>query len=171
MNGEEAKARVIGEFERVYDETLGRLLGLGPADLDRPAWQGEGPGWRVRDLVPHLARWNRIGAEAARLIAAGKEPAPEPDMRLRPFIGIAEDVDTVNDATFRAWRERSDADRFAELRSAHAAFMDALRALPAARVVKDDGTAFRYFWTPGAGHLQLHWEHIQAARATEGAIG
>jgi hypothetical protein len=163
MTPAEAKQKAIGAYERNFQDIESKLLALSTAELARPVWTGEGSGWRVRDIVPHLARWNRIGAQAARDIGAGKKPLPESEMRLRAFIGIADTVGDVNDAAFREWRDRTDEECFTELNAAHAAFMDALRALPASRVVKDDGEPFRYFWTPGAGHLQLHWEHIEAA--------
>jgi hypothetical protein len=158
-----AKMTILGQFEYQYHEIERKLLALSPAQLEQPVWTDEGEGWRVRDLVSHLARWNRIGAAAAQLIAAGKEPLPEGEMRLRAFIGIADDVDTVNEEQFRAWRHRPVEDAFTELNRAHREFMDALLALPASRFVKADGQPFRYFWTPGAGHLQLHWEHVEAA--------
>ena len=163
MTPEEAKQRAIGAYERNYHDIERKLVALPAADRSRPVWTGEGAGWSVRDIVPHLARWNRIAAEAARLIGTGKEPLPEAEMRLRSFIGISDPVDDVNDAAFREWRDRTDEECFTELNAAHTAFMNALRALPASRVVKDDGEPYRYFWTPGAGHLQLHWEHIEAA--------
>lgn len=159
----EAKERAIAAFERTYADVERKLRALGAEQLDRPVWTGEGEGWRVRDIVPHLARWNRIGSAAARLIATGKEPLPEADMRLRAFIGLSDTVDAVNDAAYREWRDREPEACFTELQAAHTAFMDALRVLPAVRVVKDDREPYRYFWTPGAGHLQLHWEHIEAA--------
>ena len=158
-----AKTTVLGKFEYQYHEIESKLLALSPAQLDRPVWTDEGEGWRVRDLVSHLARWNQIGAAAARLIADGKEPVPEDEMRLRAFVGIPDDVDTVNEKQFKAWRDRPVAEAFTELNRAHAEFMDALVALPPSRCVRVDGQPFRYFWTPGAGHLQLHWEHIEAA--------
>jgi hypothetical protein len=158
-----AKMAIIAKFEYQFHETATKLRALSPAQLERPVWSGEGEGWRVRDLVPHLARWNRIGAAAAELIAAGKEPLPESEMRLRSFIGITDDVDTVNEEQFAAWHDRPIDEGFIELDTSHRAFMNALRALPSSQFVKADGEPFRYFWTPSAGHLQLHWEHIEAA--------
>lgn len=157
------KQRVIGEFERVYHEIETKLLALSAADLERPVFTGEGPGWRIRDIVPHLARWNRMATDAARKIAAGAEPPPEAELRLRPFVGITDELDTVNDKQFQAWREHPVAEAFAELNQAHSELMDALRALPAERVVKPDGEPYRYFWQPGLNHLRQHWAHIEAA--------
>jgi len=163
MSAEDRKTTVLGKFESQYGEIERRLLALSPDQLDRPVWTDEGHGWRVRGLVSHLARWNRIGAAAARLITDGKEPLPEDEMRLRAFIGIADDVDTVNEKQFKSWRDRPVAEAFTELARAHKDFMDALRAFPPARLIRTDGEPFRYFWTPGAGHLELHWQHIASA--------
>lgn len=157
------KERVIDEFERVYHEIETKLLALSAADLERPVFTGEGPGWRIRDIVPHLARWNRMATDAARKIAAGAEPPPEAELRLRPFVGITDELDTVNDKQFQAWRERPVDEAFTELSRAHSELMDALRALPAERVVKPDGEPYRYFWQPGLNHLRQHWAHIAAA--------
>ena len=163
MSAEDAKRRAIGDFERTYHEIESKLLALSKADLERPVFTGEGPGWRVRDIVPHLARWNRMATDAARKIAAGTEPPPEAELRLRPFVGISDDLDTVNDKQFQTWRERPVDEAFTELNRAHSELMDALRALPAERVVKPDGEPYRYFWQPGLNHLRQHWEHIEAA--------
>lgn len=157
------KQRAIGDFERTYHTLEGRLRALSPADLDLPVWTGDGAGWRIRDLIPHLARWQRIGAHAARLIGEGREPPAEADFFLRAFTGIDLTVEALNAETARTWRDRTDEERFTELNAAHTALMDALRALPPERVVRDDGEPFRYFWSPGLGHLEAHWTHIETA--------
>lgn len=54
----------------------------------------------------------------------------------------------MNAAALDEWHDRSDEERCTELNAAR---------------VKDDGGPDRYFWTPGAGHLGLHWEHLEAA--------
>ncbi|MDQ2951166.1 MAG: maleylpyruvate isomerase N-terminal domain-containing protein [Chloroflexota bacterium] len=158
-----AKRAALGSFERTYHEIEVKLQGLSAAQLERPVFTGEGDGWRVRDLIPHLARWQRMAAQAARLIAGGSEPAPEMDFKLRQFVGLSDSVDEVNDRAYAEWRDRPVADQLAELSAAHTALMDALRVLPAARVVKDDGEPYRYFWQPGLNHLHQHWAHIEDA--------
>ena len=159
----QAKMLALGELERAYRHELAALDALSPADLERPVWTGEGDGWRIRDLIPHYARWQRIAALAARRIAAGTEPPPEPEMLLRPFVGITESVDDLNQEWHAAWCDRPVADCRAELEAAHRELMDALAALPPARVVKDDGQLYRYFWQPGLNHFRQHRAHIEAA--------
>lgn len=159
----DAKERALADFERTHREMDARLRALSPASLTRPIWTGEGDGWRVQDLVPHIASWYRIAARAARLIAWGTEPPPEAEMRLREFTGIAASVDELNREQFGAWRARDRAECFTELDAAHAELLHDLRSLPAARVVKPDGQPYRYFWQPALNHLLQHREHLEAA--------
>jgi len=158
-----AKRAALGSFDQTYREVEDKLQGLSAAELERPVFTGEGEGWRVRDLIPHLARWQRMAAQAARLIAGGTEPPPEQEFLLRPFVGLAASVDEVNDRAYAEWRDRPVADQLSELKAAHTALMDALRVLPASRVVKDDGEPYRYFWQPGLNHLHQHRAHIEDA--------
>lgn len=160
--------RGITEFEAAQVELEAFFHGLSDAQLDAPVWD-EGIGWRVRDLLPHIARWQRMAAQAARLIAGGREPLPEGQMLLRTFVGITESVDDVNHETYQSWRERPIADRFGELHEAHAELMAALRALPLDRIIGPDGRPHRYFWQPGINHLRQHREHVATALAKEGA--
>lgn len=159
----EAKACALAEFERAHVEMEATLWALSSAQLALPIWTGEGDGWRVQDLVPHFARWYRIAARAARLIAGGTEPPAEAQMLLRTFTGITASVDEVNGAWFEAWRTKERDECFTELGAAHAELIEDLRCLPAARVVKPDGGVFSYFWQPGLNHLLQHREHLKAA--------
>ncbi|GAC1492855.1 MAG: hypothetical protein NVS1B1_10640 [Candidatus Limnocylindrales bacterium] len=157
------KQAAIDELELAYQEELARLDALAPADLDRPVWTGEGDGWRIRDLFAHYARWQRISALAARRIASGVEPPPEPEFLLRPFVGIDLSLDDLNGECHGAWRERPVVECRAELEAAHRELIAALADLPPHRVVKDDGKLYRYFWQPGINHLRQHREHIDIA--------
>lgn len=159
---DEAKPRAMGDFERTYHELERKLRALTPEQLERPAWTGDTTGWRVRDVVAHFATWYRIAGRAAELVAGGKEPPPEAEMRLRAFIGITDTPDEVNDKAYRRWRDRPMAEVFAELRAAHSAFMDASRALPERRILREDGAIYAY-WGAGLGHLRAHEAHIEAA--------
>lgn len=158
-----AKRAAIEAFQRAFEEMATTLQALSPAQLDRPVWTGEGEGWRIRDLLPHFARWQRMAAQAARLIAGGTEPPPEQEFLLRTFVGLPSTVDETNQKAHADWRERSLDEQLGEMRAAHSALIDALRVLPAARVVKDDGEPYRYFWQPGLNHLHQHRAHIEAA--------
>jgi len=160
---ERSKKAALDELERAYQEEIARLDALTPTDLERPVWTGEGDGWRIRDLIPHYARWQRISALAARRIASGVEPPPEKEFLLRPFLGIDLSVDELNGEWHGTWRDRPVADCRAEFDAAHRELMAALADLPAARVVKSDGQLFRYFWQPGINHLRQHREHIDIA--------
>ncbi len=160
--------RGIAEFETAHAELEAFFRELSDAQLDGPVWD-EGIGWRVRDLLPHIARWQRMAAQAARLIAGGKEPLPEGQMLLLTFVGITQSVDDVNNETYQRWRERPVADRVVELHEAHAELVAALRALPLDRIIGPDGRPYRYFWQPGINHLRQHREHVATALAKKGA--
>jgi len=162
-DAQQAKDAALAELDRAYQEAIAQLDTLSPAELERPVWTGEGEGWRIRDLIPHYARWQRISALAARRIASGVEPPAEKDFLLRPFVGIGQSLDELNEEWHGAWRDRPVADGRAELDAAHRELMASLAELPATRVVKDDGQLFRYFWQPGINHFRQHREHIDTA--------
>ena len=116
----------------------------GEQDLEREVFTGEGPGWRLRDLMPHFAFWWRLAARGAR---RAKEigAAPDQNMSLRAFVG--EDT------------------HFDDLRAA-------LAQLPADLLMADDAETDgirRYIWQPAVNHLRQHAEHIDAALAKKGA--
>lgn len=158
-----AKEAALAELERAYQEAIAQLDALSPAELERPVWTGEGEGWRIRDLIAHYARWQRISALAARRIASGVEPPAEKDFLLRPFVGIDQSLDELNAEWHGTWRGRPMADCRAELEAAHRELMASLAELSATRVVKDDGQLFHYFWQPGINHFRQHREHIDTA--------
>ena len=153
----------IGQLEQVFHELEKWLAALPPAAFELPVFTGEGDGWRVRDVLPHWASWQRLAARVAERIASGVEPPPEPELRLRTFLGLGQSVDELNAETFERWRRRPVAELFTELKAAHVALMEALRTLPHERLVKANGELYRYFWQPGLNHLQQHRAHIEQA--------
>ena len=139
----------LGQLEQVFHELEKWLVTLPPAALEHPVFTGEGDGWRVRDVLPHWASWQRLAAQAAKQIASGVEPPPEPEMRLRTFVGIALGLDELNAQTFELWRRRPVAELFTELKAAHVALMEALRRLPQERLVKEMESSTATSGSPG----------------------
>ena len=167
---ERAKAQALATFEKEWSDLDTFFRGLSPEQLERPVFTGEGPGWRVRDLIPHFAAWQDRAARAARKVAAdGIQPKAED--RVRTFLGITEGVDELNDATFRSWRARPVNDLLAELRARHAELMAALKALTPQQLMTGDTVedVFVCFRMPGLQHLRIHREHLIAALVNEGA--
>ena len=165
-----AKQAAIEVLDREWRELDALFRGLTPAELERSMYTEDGPGWRVRDLIPHLATWQDRGARAARKVAS-EGITPKPDDRVRTFLGLTDTVDEMNDVTFRAWRERSVTDLLAEFSSKHDELMRALGALEPGQLmngetVEDVFTAFR---VPGLVHLRKHRGELATALAKEGA--
>jgi hypothetical protein len=160
----DAKEHAIGLLEREYQGLERLFASLTPEQLERPVFTGEGPGWRVRDLIAHFAYWQTLSARTAEKIAADGV-VPDEKAGMFVFLGIESTTDAVNDESFREWRARTIADASARLLAAHSRLMDAIRALPPERVVKSDAPEdwYRYFWQPGLNHLRQHRAHLEAA--------
>ena len=167
---EAAKERVLAELDREWRDLEAIFGRLTPAELERPMYTEDGPGWRVRDLIPHIATWQDRAARAARKVAADGV-APQPDERVRTFIGLTDTVDDMNDATFKQWRERSVADLLAEFRARHDDLMRGLAALRPDQIMNGEGIddLFMAFRVPGLVHLRKHRGELESALAKEGA--
>jgi hypothetical protein len=166
---ERAKADALAACEAAFDDVEALVGDLTAEQLERPVFTGEGEGWRVRDLIAHLAAWQARGAQAARRVAReGLQPTTAD--RARTLIGLTESVDDINAGTHRVTRDRSAARSLADLRAAHAELMDALRALTPAQLLAGDSVNDMYlaFRAPAYEHLQKHGAHINAALANEG---
>ena len=164
MSLAEAKQAAIGALEREYQDLETFLRSLTPEQLERPVFTGEGPGWRVRDLIAHFAFWQTMSARTAEKIAAtGEAPAQETGMFT--FLGVEPGLDARNGENFTAWRERPVHEALEHLAACHTRLMDAIGALPPERVVKSGSSEdwYRYFWQPGVNHLRQHRPHIEAA--------
>ena len=156
-------SRAIELIRAAHRETDALFRSLDPAQLERPVFTGEGPGWRVRDLIAHYALWQTLAARSAEKMA--REPLPGADERIRRYLGIPQELDEMNDGSFQAWRDRSVEDALVALRAENDRLVAAIEALPADRVLTGDGPEdfHRYFWQPGVNHLRQHREHIDNA--------
>lgn len=166
-----AKGDATTLMERGWRDLDARFAALGEEELERPVFAGEGPGWRVRDLMTHFAYWWRLAARGAR---HAKEigAAPDQNTTLRAFVGIETHFDALNAENFAKWRARPTSEQLAELRSARDDLRIALAELPADLFVTDDAQTDgirRYIWQPAVNHLRQHADHIDAALAKKGA--
>ena len=166
------KAEALTILEEAWRDLDARFASLSEADLGREVFAGEGPGWRLRDLMPHFAFWWRLAARGARR-ATETGAAPDKNTTLRAFVGVDTHWDTLNAENFARWRERDPAAQLAELRSARDDLRAALAELPAPLLLADsaetDGMR-TYIWQPALNHLRQHTEHITAALGKEGAV-
>ena len=159
---EVGRQRAIGLLEREWHELDTWLRSLSESDLDRPVF-GEAPGWRVRDMIPHIAWWQGLAGRVAQKIAA---EGGAPDQRgSRAFVGISLSGDEQNAETYQTWRDRPMSDRWVLWLEAHSRMMDALRLLRPEQLLRADGPEGMqpYFAVPGLLHLRNHRGDIEAA--------
>src|SRR5258706_8848205 len=83
------KVAALGVLDREWRELDALFRGLTPAELERPMYTEDGPGWRVRDPIPHLPTWHGRAAKAPRK-GATEGVAPKPDERVRTLIGVTD---------------------------------------------------------------------------------
>lgn len=159
---EDASRSAIGLLEREWHDLDTWLRSLSESELDRPVF-GEGPGWRVRDMIPHIAWWQELAARVAEKIAT-EGGAPDQGGS-RAFVGITTTPDEQNAATYESWRDRPMADRWKRWLDAHSRMMDALRRLRPEQLLRADGPEGMqpYVAVPGLVHLRIHRADIEAA--------
>ncbi len=163
-----AKEKALTEFDREFDSLRTLLRTLQPEALEKPVYS-EGEGWKVRDLIPHLAAWQSRAAKAARKVAAsGTRPGPED--RVRVILGITETADQLNQATFDEWKGRNLREQLTEMGKIHQDMMDALNGLTPELLMNGESVAdvFACFRVPGLEHVRMHRKDIEAAVAKEG---
>ena len=165
MSPEQDKQAMIGLIEREWHSTDKWLRSLNDRQLDLPVF-GEGPGWKVRDMITHMAWWQDLAAQVAEKIA---KEGGAPTESSRRFLGIERSADDLNVETFETWRGRPMADRWDRWLRAHSRMMDGLRALTPVQLLQPEGTeggmeGIRLaFAMPALVHLRRHKEHIEAA--------
>lgn len=160
---EKRKRAAIELLRSAHREADELFRSLSAEELERPVFTGEGPGWRVRDLIAHYAYWQTVSARVAEKMATGVMPAPDEGMR--HYLGIPQELDEMNDESFVAWRDRGVDDALRALRSANDRLTSAIAALPPGGVLTGDGPEDFHpmFWQPGLNHLRQHREHIETA--------
>jgi len=162
---EQDKQTAIGLLEREWHALDTWLRSLDERQLDALVF-GEGPGWRVRDMITHMAWWQDLAARVAEKIA---KDGGAPTTSSRAFLGIEKTADELNAETFGTWRTRPMADRWDRWLRAHSRMMDAFRAVRPDQLVQPEGAeggleGMRlHFAVPGLIHLRMHREHIEAA--------
>jgi hypothetical protein len=141
------------------DEELGALkraqVGLSD-DAMRQPWCGV---WGVREILAHIAAWQREMIPVLERLARGERPIPE---------GVSyEDIDGWNARHVAAWRGLTVEGIRAELDASHQDFLAAARAVPEARFAPDK-TATRIVDLNGPHHYREHAAEIRAWRARAG---
>jgi hypothetical protein len=101
-------------------------------------------GWRVHDVVAHVAAWHRRTDRDLATIASGAED----DDR--------QETDAFNEDARRAWADRTPEDLLAEAAAAHAAFEQAIAGASPATLAAHDGLGATIVAQNGWEHYQDH---------------
>jgi hypothetical protein len=144
---------------RQADDELGALkralVGLDDDAMRRPCCGT----WGVREILAHLAGWQREMTPALLRLARGERPVPQ---------GVSyDDVDGWNARHVAARRGLTVEGVRAELDAAHREFLAAARAVPDARY-GPDRTATRIVDLNGPHHYREHAAQIRAWRRRAG---
>jgi len=111
------RRRLLAHLAAARSRLLQTLLGLDERTLTGTAAVGE---WTARDLLAHIAAWDRWAGEQTGRMARGEEPD----------LSAAGDVDAFNALAVAAWRNRPLEEVLAELREARAAWVEQMKGWP-----------------------------------------
>ncbi|MBN1200933.1 MAG: DinB family protein [Anaerolineae bacterium] len=145
-------ARLIRVLDKVRERTLSALDSVDPESVLHPA-----SGWRVKDVVMHIAAWDDEAAKALRAYCDGISYA----------IAGYTNEDAFNQAVYEQYRDQPFENIKAELDAARERFKAAIRALPADRLDGDMVYPWRGVGTarelPGlmATHEKQHADEIR----------
>ena len=150
-----AKEDLLNEAAREYRAFHDAVQGLNEDHMTE-VWLGT---WSVRDIIAHIAGWQREMAPALERLARGERPIPD---------GVKyDDVDTWNARFAAAKRDHTVADVLLELDRSHENFMRAAAEVPDERYVPDK-TAWKIVDLNSAHHYREHGSEIRAWRETRG---
>lgn len=114
-----------------------------------------GNDWRVRDVLAHLALWERV---AAWKLSGSAVPGSE-GLVDDPF-----DLDSFNEGMRERWRERAVDDVLAELDAAHAALVAVVGGVDDESCA-EGGRVWTVIDEDGAGHYEAHIAELRGALA------
>ncbi len=106
-----------------------------------------GDGWRVRDVLAHIALWERV---ANWKLSGADVPNSEGVIDRDPW-----DLNEFNETMRARWRDRPVSDVLAELRAAHEALVATVEGAPDEQCAPD-GAAHEVIEQDGAGHYEHH---------------
>jgi len=156
MSDKTATLNTLHEEYRNFHEAF---TGLDEEQLSR-IWFGQ---WSVKDIIAHVAGWEREMTVALQRMALGERPTPDgvdysdSDAWNAKFASIARAVDART--LIAGWEQT------------HMTFVNAARALPDDRFGETDGkpkTANRLLETSGFGHYREHAAQIRDWRQRAG---
>jgi len=132
----------VGDSWEAFQEALGRV------PLDRLEEAGVVEAWSVKDLIGHVASWER---QAMKTIRAFQESGDVDALKWT-------DVDGLNAVTSESNRSRSLGDLRSDMEAVHEEFLAFLDGLP--EEVAGDDRVQRRVRVDGYEHYAEHTEHI-----------
>jgi uncharacterized damage-inducible protein DinB/predicted RNase H-like HicB family nuclease len=136
---------LLARLAYVRTSLLAQLLGLDEAALTERRISER---WTVKDLLAHVAAWDRWEERTMRAMVAGEEP---------DFEAVG-DVDAANARFVAAWQGRSLDAVVAELNAARTSWVAWLAALPVDEFFRVRAYA-GYDWTFARVPLAVQWQH------------
>ncbi|MCL7452080.1 MAG: DinB family protein [Anaerolineae bacterium] len=124
---------------------LVELLGLEAAALTAQPVVGD---WTAKDLLAHVAAWDRWAETTMRAMVAGQEPD----------FGAVEDIGAANERFVAAWRSSDLQTVLAELAAARASWVGWLESLPVEEFFRARSYG-GYDWTFPDVPLRVQWQH------------
>ena len=146
-----SKAQAIERLETERRRLEQNLAPLSENDMLRPGVVGE---WPVKDVLAHLASWERFFLDWYAADQRGETPhPPAPGLTWKP-----KDLDILNRRIFAKHRNRSLSKILAEFRNTHKRFMATVQTIPEKDIITKErfawiGKAAMYSWlTAFANH-------------------
>jgi hypothetical protein len=136
----EEKQRLLDLLNDTYSQVLVLVEGIDPEVQVNPETD-----WRIRDIVGHLAVWDREVSKSIRAFQAGGEYSI-PDF----------DEDRFNDLKLEQLRKSSGQEVFTLWEEARGAFVAAVRDIPLEKL----GSNFLYPWGSEQGNLSTIVEYM-----------
>lgn len=149
------KERVTAQVEEEFGKLLKAVEGLDDTAMSR-TFYGD---WSVKDILAHIAGWQRSMTESMERMARGEKPTPE---------GVDySDADAWNARFSSAMKAQSGETVLADLRQSFANYVRAAKAIPEDRF-GEGKTINRLLEASGWGHYREHLPAIEEYRKTSG---
>ena len=139
------RQRLLARLAYERTSLLAQLLGLDEAVLTGLL---VGEGWTVKDLLAHVAGWDRWQKNSMQAMVAGEEPV----------FDAVDDIDAANERFVAAWRGASLEAVVAEHSAARSDWVAWLGDLPVEAFFRAR-TYHGYDWTFARTPLRIQWEH------------
>lgn len=138
------KAELLQCLQDGYTAFVALLNSLGEEQMTTPGVNGD---WTVKDILVHIATWQRRMASRLEALARNDETNPN-----QPAITTEEEMHGFNDATFAANQSRPLVQAWSDLRSSYQDVLQSTRLLNE----NDLFNPQRYAWLEGSAL----WENI-----------